>query len=39
VLSEVGKIGKLWSVVEGRETVGGARYYWKIGFLGRQFWV
>lgn len=39
VLSEVDRIGKLWTVVEGKEKVGDGRYYWKISFLGRSFWI
>lgn len=39
VLSEVGKLGKLWPVVEGREKIGAGRYSWKLCFLGRVFWA
>ena len=38
VLSGVDRLGKLWQLVEGGEKVG-RKYYWKISFLGRLFWV
>ena len=39
VLSEASKVCKLWGVVEGKEKIGGGKYYWKILFLGKPFWV
>lgn len=39
VLSEASKVSKLWGVVEGKEKIGGGKYYWKILFLGKPFWV
>lgn len=38
MLSGVDRLGKLWQVVEGTEKIG-KKYYWKISFLGRFFWI
>ena len=39
MIADVDKIGKLWNVFEGKEKVGGGKFYWKIVFLGRSFWM